>query len=180
MKKQIVALLLMPILFIGCNSNNDKKVSQDDDLQGSEISQTMSDASNSSKAEEWEAISEMSEVGNQLEVLEENVSDKEEKEKLNAYLNEIQHNYNSKLKEYSMPANGVIQNIENLTSRLERCQSESEFMRILDPRHSFFKNLRSIHTIVEEKDRQPEVREKAEKLHELFLKKKEQFNIEGE
>jgi len=210
MKKQIVALLLMPILFIGCNSNNDKKVSQDDDLQGSEISQTMSDASNSSKAEEWEAISEMSEVGNQLEVLEENVntinspdkiietkeeyerelsktiiaieetSDKEEKEKLNAYLNEIQHNYNSKLKEYSMPANGVIQNIENLTSRLERCQSKSEFMRILDPRHSFFKNLRNIHTIVEEKDRQPEVREKAEKLHELFLKKKEQFNIEGE
>lgn len=79
-----------------------------------------------------------------------------------------------------MPANGVIQNIENLTSRLERCQSKSEFMRILDPRHSFFKNLRSIHTIVEEKDRQPEVREKAEKLHELFLKKKEQFNIEGE
>ena len=74
MKKQIVALLLMPILFIGCNSNNDKKVSQDDDLQGSEISQTMSDASNSSKAEEWEAISEMSEVGNQLEVLEENVN----------------------------------------------------------------------------------------------------------
>ena len=134
MKKQIVALLLMPILFIGCNSNNDKKISQDDDLQGSEISQTMSDASNSSKAEEWEAISEMSEVGNQLEVLEENVNTinspdkiietKEDyerelsktiiaieenfrqrrKRKLNAYLNEIQHNYNSKLKEYLMPA----------------------------------------------------------------------------
>ena len=121
--------MLISILLIACNSNNDKKANQDGELQQSEIAQTSSDASKSSKAEEREAISEMSEVGNQLEVLEENVnninspdkiietkeeyerelsktiiaieetSDKEEKEKLNAYLNEIQHNYNSMLQE---------------------------------------------------------------------------------
>lgn len=108
----------------------------------------------------------------------EHTKDPAERSRLQAYLNEIQHNYNSKRNEYSMPANGIIQNIENLTKRLEACSSKNEFMQILDPRISYFNNLPKLHTIVSEPNRRQEVREKAEQLNVLFQKKKAQFGVE--
>lgn len=107
----------------------------------------------------------------------ERAKDPSERKRLQAYLNEIQHNYNSKKNEYSMPANGIIQNIENLTQRLESCKSKNEFMQILDPRISYFNNLPKLHTIVAEPNRRQEVREKAEQLNVLFQKKKAQFDV---
>ena len=107
----------------------------------------------------------------------ERTKDPSERKRLQAYLNEIQHNYNSKKNEYSMPANGIIQNIENLTQRLESCKSKNEFMQILDPRISYFNNLPKLHTIVAEPNRRQEVREKAEQLNVLFQKKKAQFDV---
>lgn len=101
----------------------------------------------------------------------------EERAKLQAYLNEIKHDYNNKKNEYTLPANGIIQNIEKLTKRLESCQSKSEFMNILDPRISYFNNLTKLHTLVAEENRRQEVREMAERLNVLFQKKKAQFGI---
>ena len=101
----------------------------------------------------------------------------EEKSKLNARLNEIQHNYNSKKRSYLMPANGIVQNINKLTKRLEACQSKQDFMNILDPRISYFKNLPKLYTLVEEDNRRQEVRELAEQLNVLFQKKKAQFGV---
>ncbi len=102
----------------------------------------------------------------------------EEKSKLNARLNEIQHNYNSKKRSYLMPANGIVQNIIKLTKRLESCQSKQDFMNILDPRISYFKNLPKLYTLVEEDNRRQEVRELAEQLNVLFQKKKAQFGVD--
>ena len=108
----------------------------------------------------------------------ERAKDPDEKAKLNAYLNEIQHNYHSKKNEYSMPANGIIQKIEKLTKRLEGCQSKDDFLNILEPRISYFNNLTKLYTLVEEDNRRQEVREMAEKLNVLFQKKKAQFGVE--
>jgi hypothetical protein len=101
----------------------------------------------------------------------------EEKSKLKSRLNEIQHNYNSKKRSYLMPANGIVQNINKLTKRLEACQSKQDFMNILDPRISYFKNLPKLYTLVEEDNRRQEVRELAEQLNVLFQKKKAQFGV---
>ena len=77
-----------------------------------------------------------------------------------------------------MPANGIIQNIEKLTKRLEGCQSKDDFLNILEPRISYFNNLTKLYTLVEEDNRRQEVREMAEKLNVLFQKKKAQFGVE--
>ncbi len=108
----------------------------------------------------------------------ERTKDSDEKAKLKSYLNEIQHNYNKKRNEYMMPANGIVQNIEKLTKRLESCQNKDDFMDILSPRISYFNNLMKLHTLVAEESRRQEVREKAEALNVLFQKKKAQFGVE--
>ena len=77
-----------------------------------------------------------------------------------------------------MPANGIVQNIEKLTKRLESCQNKDDFMDILSPRISYFNNLMKLHTLVAEESRRQEVREKAEALNVLFQKKKAQFGVE--
>ncbi len=108
----------------------------------------------------------------------EKTSDPEEKAHLHSLLKQLQSNYNEKQREYLLPANGIEDNIRNLSSRLEKCQTKDEFMRILDPRISYFKNLTKIHTLVEEPARRQEVREMAEALNVLFQKKKAQFRVE--
>lgn len=107
----------------------------------------------------------------------ERAKDPSERKRLQAYLNEIEHNYNLKRNEYSMPANGIVENIANLTRRLESCNSKTEFMQILEPRISYFNNLPHLHTIVSEPSRRQEVREQAEQLNVLFQKKKAQFGV---
>lgn len=108
----------------------------------------------------------------------EKTSDPEEKARLNSLLKQLQSNYNQKQREYLLPANGIVDNIRNLSSRLEKCQTKDEFMRILEPRISYFKNLTKVHTLVEEPNRRQEVREMAEALNVLFQKKKAQFGVD--
>ena len=105
-------------------------------------------------------------------------SNSEEKARLSARLNQLQTSYHQKEREYLLPANGIVDNIRNLTSRLEKCQSKDEFMKILEPRFSYFKNLTKVHTLVEEPNRRQDVREMAEALNVLFQKKKAQFGVE--
>lgn len=108
----------------------------------------------------------------------ERTKDPSERKKLQAYLNEIQHNYNQKKNEYMLPANGIVQNIEKLRNRLENCKNKDEFLDILMPRISYFNNLVKLHTLVAEENRRQEVREKAESLNVLFQQKKAQFGVE--
>ena len=105
-------------------------------------------------------------------------TDQEEKTRLTSKLNQLESDYHQKMREYLLPANGIVENINNLTSRLEKCQTKDEFMKILEPRFSYFKNLTKVHTLVEEANRRQEVRELAEALNVLFQKKKAQFGLE--
>lgn len=104
---------------------------------------------------------------------------KESKTKLEleSRLSDVTDEYESKVRSYSMPANGIIENINTLTKRLESCKSKSEFEKIQSPRHSYFQNLLNLYKLVEEENRRSEVRELSEKLLGLYERKKSDFGM---
>ncbi len=106
------------------------------------------------------------------------ISNEEEKINLEKRYNSLQSDYDNKIKAYLMPANGIIQNLHKQIDRLAQCKSKSDVMNILDTHYGFYKNLSQIHTIVEEKNRQPEVRELASKLQEIFTKTIDKYDID--
>lgn len=84
----------------------------------------------------------------------------------------------NKIKDYSLPANGIIQNINIQIQRIENCSSKDELLDILDSHYSFFKNLSKIHLIVEEQNRQSEVQELASQLNIAFKEKIEKYDVD--
>ena len=106
------------------------------------------------------------------------VSDSNNKQEIANHFNTVKALYDKKIKDYSLPAKSIIQNIDIQTKNLENCSSKSELLGILNSRYSYFKNLSKLHLIVEESNRQSEVRELASKLQELFNAKIEQFDVD--
>mgnify|MGYP007070296391 CR=1 FL=1 len=96
---------------------------------------------------------------------------------LSGRIKDLREDYASKLRTYSMPANGIIQTIDMVSKRLEQCKSKSDLERILTPRYSYFHNLRNLYKIVEEESCRSEVRDKSEKLITLYEQKKSEFGI---
>lgn len=83
-----------------------------------------------------------------------------------------------KIKDYSLPANGIIQNINIQIQRIEKCSSKEDLLDVLDSHYSFFKNLSKIHLIVEEQNRQSEVQELASQLNNAFKEKIEKYDVD--
>ncbi len=104
--------------------------------------------------------------------------DHDEKLKLESEYTQIKEEFTKKVKENSLPANGIIQNIKVQMDRVDKCSSAQDMHRILDTHYAYFKNLSKLHLIVEEKSRQAEVREMASKLQSNFYDKIEEFEID--
>ena len=104
-------------------------------------------------------------------------TDSKTKLELETRLADVRDEYQSKVRSYSMPANGIIQNIEKLTKRLEACKSKSDFEKIQSPRYSYFQNLHNLYKLVAEENRRSEVRELSEKLSTLYERKKSEFGM---
>lgn len=205
MKK--ILILLSVITLFSCSSEKDKRTwTEDEELDSTEIAKSSIsyeideedyDSPESIKKTEnsitdiKKHIEEVNSPDKLMEYIEEyetelvqteyrisRASDSEERSKLESSLNEIKRDYEIKKNEYSMPANGIVQNINNLKERLNKCSSLKEFNNIVDPRYSFFKNLPKIHSIVAEENRKSEVRELASELRAIFLQKADEYGVE--
>ena len=205
MKKLL--FIITVISFISCDSKKGKTTWEDDDNDYSEETD-YSTTENKSNNEDTFTLEDMSKVEKSINDLQSNINDVNSPDKLMEYGSEIEDKismmenqisrsndsnerdslenqiyflkkeYDEKQREYSMPANGLIQNINNLKKRLNECHSEKDFLDILNNRYSYFKNLPNLHKIVEEKNRQSEVREKASELSSIFSKKASEFYVE--
>ena len=200
-------LLIITIVLLGCNSEKGKRTwTDDDEVDSTEAS--ISSPLSEPEDEDYDSSEAMEKTGNAITDLKNHVeevnspdklmeyqevyknelatieyrlsksTDSEERSKLESNLNEIKLDFDNKINEYSMPANGIIQNIQNLKERLNKCYTSKEFNNIVDPRYSYFKNLPKIHNIVAEKNRQSEVREQASELYAIFMQKANEYGID--
>jgi len=83
-------------------------------------------------------------------------------------LRQLQTQWADVLGQYTMPANGVIQNLDQLLQSAKNAKSEADFQQIVQSRKSFLRNLPHLHAIIQEKNRRREVQHKANQLHQML------------
>jgi len=205
MKKNIILTLAFTIIFSCCSQDKTKRTWNDDYTFEDNIDSSYNSNEHNNKDKQNLLASNSSNIENAITIVDDEIrninspdvlmenlnkinlelqnisniisstSDIKKQEELEKKYKKLEEEYNNKLKQYSLPANGIIQNINRQTERLNKCFDKKNFQNILDTHYSFLNNLSKIHYIVEEKNRQSEVRELAEKLQQLYNEKKTLF-----
>lgn len=103
----------------------------------------------------------------------------EEKKVATNYKTEADDIYQKVCQAYEVPANGVIENLNNLLKRIDGVKTKQELYRFQDCRLGMLRGLDDIHLCVEHNSRQiPEVRRLAQSLKSKYQAKKQEFGIE--
>ncbi len=105
------------------------------------------------------------------------VEDPTERQRLQAQLGQLHNTYNRTFQANTIPAAGVVDNLRNLQQRLQSCTSRAEFIRITDPRRSFFQHLPTLHLIIAEHNQQRIVRQLARQVESLYRQRSQQYDV---
>lgn len=104
---------------------------------------------------------------------------KEDKKVATAYKANLDKAYNAACKEYEIPANGVISNLNNLIRRIDKIHTQSEFFRFQDVRIGMLRKLDDLHLCVEHNSTSiAEVKRLAQTLKSKYESKKKELGIE--
>ena len=104
---------------------------------------------------------------------------KEEKSVVNTYKANLESTYLSACREYEIPANGVISNLNNLISRINTIHTPSELIRFQEARIGMLRKLDDIHLCVEHNsNRIAEVKRLAQTLKTKYENKKQELGME--
>lgn len=104
---------------------------------------------------------------------------KEEKAAVTKYQQEAEASYTKACREYEVPANGVIANLNNLIRRIDQIHTKQELNRFQDCRLGMLQSLDDIHLCVEHNSRQiPEVKRLAQTLKGKYSSKRHELGME--
>ena len=97
---------------------------------------------------------------------------------LENYKSEAEEAYNKACRDYEIPASGVIANLQNLISRIEKISTKQELYRFQDCRLGMLKGLDDIHLCVEHTSKQiPEIKRLARSLKSKYETKKAELGV---
>ena len=103
----------------------------------------------------------------------------QEQSVINAYKANLDNTYTAICREYEIPASGVIANLNNLISRIDKVRTKSELLRFQEARIGMLRKLDDIHLCVEHNsNRIAEVKRLAQTLKTKYESKKHELGVE--
>ena len=104
--------------------------------------------------------------------------DSNEQAMVQQLMEKVTHQYEKTCREYEMPANGVIDNLNHLISRIDKVHSKAELQRFQDVRIGMLRKLDDLYLCVEhDSKRIPEVKRLAMTLKSKYESKKNELGL---
>lgn len=105
------------------------------------------------------------------------VTDPKETARLDSLMHNIQVLFEQAREKNTLPAVSVIETLHFVKGRLNECASRAELCRIIDARYSFFKNIQSLHKIIENPQKANEVHRLSKEVENLLVAKKQKYGV---